>query len=96
MNRPRLIETLCHDGIIPPPRRPVILEQGLEQVASREEEAHPIFQRYTRRLSWWMLVLNLMQWACFFAEAVFFSDAKGENTKQRSTTRCLVTDGACF
>ena len=65
MNRPRLIETLCHDGIIPPPRRPVILEQGLEQVASREEEAHPIFQRYTRRLSWWMLVLNLMQWACF-------------------------------
>lgn len=57
--------------------RPVVLEQAREHVASRAEEEHPIFQRYCRRISWGLLVLNLMQWPCFFAAAVFLSDARG-------------------
>lgn len=57
--------------------RPMVLEQAREHVASRAEEEHAIFQRYCRRLSWGLLVLNLLQWPCFFAAAVFLSDAQG-------------------
>jgi hypothetical protein len=55
-----------------PTTRPVLLERALERVTSREEEQHPIFQRCFRRLSLGILVLNLLQWPCFFAHAVLF------------------------
>lgn len=54
-----------------------MLEQALEHVTSREEERHPIFQRSCRRLSVGLLVVNLLQWPCFFAAAVFLYDAQG-------------------
>lgn len=59
--------------------RPLVLELAGEEVASREEEEHPIFQRYCRRLSWGLLVLNVLQCACFFAAAFFLGkDTRGK------------------
>lgn len=53
------------------------LELAMEEVASAEEEGHPIFQRSCRRLSWGLLVLNVLQLPCFVAAAVFLKNPTG-------------------
>lgn len=60
-----------------------MLEAALEGFASEAEKNHPIFQRSCRRQSWGLLVLNLLQWPCFFAAAVFVRDTQGKGGNAR-------------